>query len=183
MWPPAPLLARASWLAGAAQRAALVPAHAPLASALLAEAPGELGVAASTDATPYVAIYVSLVLLLFGGVGFLVYQDVQLGQRKREAVEARTEMAKKLREQGMEREARILDMERAELEEQIEDARLKPAWERDATPGRARAEALSRAEQPASTMNREDRRQAERARRLQEKREKKAKKPGARPPK
>lgn len=173
---------RAPHLSAVLHRAVLAPAHAQLTSVLLASAPDELDAAAgSSDATPYVAVYISLVLALAGGIGYLVYQDLEAGRRKREAVESRAEMAEKLRKQGMEREARILDREREQLQEQIENAKLTPVWEQAAKPGRARAEAEKQRNE-APVRNRDDRRAAMLAERRQERKAKKAKKGPPAPP-
>lgn len=174
------IVVRAPWLGSAlVHRASLAPVRASLSSLLLADAPDALAdsAAASGDATPYIAIYVLLVLALVGGVGYLVYQDLEAGRRKREAVESRGQMAEKLRAQGMEREARILDMEREQLQEQIESAKARPIWEQAAQPGRDRKEAaLRRSEEAASSSNRDARRMAAREQRLQERKANKAKK-------
>lgn len=167
---------RAPHLTSAMGPRVLMPAvpHDAISSWLIAALPDE-AVASSADATPYVAVYVALVAALFGGIGYLVYQDVEAGKRKREAVQSRAEMADKLRSQGMVREAAILDMEREQLEEQIESARAKPVWEEISKAAKSRSDRTMESAQAASATNREDRRVAERQAARQKRKEAKAK--------
>lgn len=167
---------RAPHLSSAVAPRALMPAmpHDGLSSWLIAALPDE-AVASTADTTPYVAVYVLLVAALFGGIGYLVYQDVEAGKRKREAVQSRAEMADKLRSQGMVREAAILDMEREQLEEQIESARAKPVWEEVSKAAKSRSDRMMESAQSTSSTNREDRRIAERQAARQKRKDAKAK--------
>ena len=167
---------RAPQLSGAVGPRVLMPAmpHDAMSSWLVAALPDD-AVAGSADTTPYVAVYVALVAALFGGIGYLIYQDLEAGKRKREAVQSRAEMADKLRSQGMVREAAILDMEREQLEEQIESARAKPVWEEVSKAAKSRSDRMMESAQAASSTNREDRRVAERQAARQKRKEAKAK--------
>jgi ribosome-binding ATPase YchF (GTP1/OBG family) len=119
-------------------------------------------------------VYVVLVAALFGGIAYLINQDLEAGKRKREAVQSRAEMADKLRSQGMLREAAILDMEREQLEEQIESARAKPVWEEISNAAKSRSDRMTESAQAMSSTNREDRRVAERQQARQKRKDAKA---------
>ncbi|KAJ1623054.1 hypothetical protein T492DRAFT_1057947 [Pavlovales sp. CCMP2436] len=153
-------------------RTSLSYVHEGLTSVLLAAgAPGEASTYSSPDV--YVYVYVSLVVALFSGIGWLFYRDNQTGQRKREAIASRTTMAETLRTQGREREAKMLDTEREQLEDQIEDAKFKPAWEQDKSAKLSRQDKLdlAAAMQVNNSKNRIERREEAKAKVRQEKAE------------
>lgn len=133
------------------------------------------GSSGGSDATAFVGAYVALLALLLGGIGWLVFQDMQAGQRKKEAIDARADMAEKLRAQGMEREAQILEAERAQMAQELDANKPKPVWEELANAAQRRSEAQAETASASSGPggNRTDRREAAKRKRRDEKKQKK----------
>jgi len=126
--------------------------------------------ASTAAASPYVAVYITLLVVLVSGVAYLLYQDSLVGKRKREAVEQRADMVEKLREQGMVKEAEILEAERQELAAQLAGSRPTFVWDEVSKAAKRRAEAEQREAGDAGTkMNREERRQMAKMKRREEK--------------
>lgn len=140
-------------------------------SALTAVAADAVENTAATS--PYIAVYVVGLVTLLGGIAYLFYLDFMTNQRRREAVESRGEMITKLREQGMEKEAQILEAEKVELETRLDETRPKFLWQEVSDAAKRRAESETAASSStANVVNRSERRAMERQKRREERRKK-----------